>query len=166
SRKDSISPHNIGAQARSAVLQIAAANTPLFMTALTIDILQPRSMQHRRSFMQLVILLIHEADGAERSQNPMVLYSNLPRLMDAIVKSLDPNSTADRDAVPDSATDILRHVVQIFPTVSFHSPHATPRSGDQATSEGAVVMCALKTATRFYVLEGHKKRATACSFSP
>lgn len=34
------------------------------------------------------------------------------------------------------------------------------------TSEGAVVMYDLKTATRLYVLEGHKKRTTACSFSP
>ncbi|KZT12183.1 WD40 repeat-like protein [Laetiporus sulphureus 93-53] len=155
SRKDSISPHNIGAQARSAVLQIATANTPLFMTTLTIDILQPRSVQHRRSVMQLVILLIRK--------NPMVLYSNLPRLMEAIVKSLDPNSTADRDAVLDSATDILRHVVQTFPTVDFHSPTQRLAVG---TSEGAVVMYDLKTATRLYVLEGHKKRTTACSFSP
>lgn len=35
-----------------------------------------------------------------------------------------------------------------------------------ATSEGAVVMYDLKTATRLYVLEGHKRRATACGFSP
>ena len=34
------------------------------------------------------------------------------------------------------------------------------------TSEGAVIMYDLKTATRLYVLEGHKKRVTACSFSP
>lgn len=34
------------------------------------------------------------------------------------------------------------------------------------TSEGAVVMYDLKTATRLYVLEGHKKRPAACSFSP
>ena len=34
------------------------------------------------------------------------------------------------------------------------------------TSEGAVVMYDLKTATRLYVLEGHKKRTAACSFSP
>lgn len=34
------------------------------------------------------------------------------------------------------------------------------------TAEGAVVMYDLKTATRLYVLEGHKKRTTACSFSP
>lgn len=34
------------------------------------------------------------------------------------------------------------------------------------TSEGAIVMYDLKTATRLYVLEGHKKRIAACSFSP
>ena len=34
------------------------------------------------------------------------------------------------------------------------------------TSEGAIVMYDLKTGTRLYVLEGHKKRPAACSFSP
>lgn len=34
------------------------------------------------------------------------------------------------------------------------------------TSEGAIVMYDLKTAIRLYVLEGHKKRISACSFSP
>jgi WD40 repeat protein len=34
------------------------------------------------------------------------------------------------------------------------------------TNEGAVVMYDLKTAIRLYVLEGHKKKITACSFSP
>lgn len=34
------------------------------------------------------------------------------------------------------------------------------------TSEGAVIMYDLKTGTRLYVLEGHKKKITACSFSP
>ncbi len=34
------------------------------------------------------------------------------------------------------------------------------------TQEGAAVLYDLKTATRLYVLEGHKKRLAACSFSP
>jgi WD40 repeat protein len=34
------------------------------------------------------------------------------------------------------------------------------------SSEGAVVMYDLKTAIRLYVLDGHKGRITACSFSP
>jgi len=34
------------------------------------------------------------------------------------------------------------------------------------TAEGAIIMYDLKTAIRLYVLEGHKKPMTACSFSP
>lgn len=34
------------------------------------------------------------------------------------------------------------------------------------TSEGAIIMYDLKTGTRLYVLESHKKRPAACSFSP
>lgn len=34
------------------------------------------------------------------------------------------------------------------------------------TNEGAIIMYDLKTATRLYVLEGHKKRLSAISFSP
>lgn len=47
--------------------------------------------------------------------------------------------------------------------MDFHGPTQRLAVG---TSEGAVVMYDLKTATRLYVLEGHKKRTTACSFSP
>lgn len=45
-------------------------------------------------------------------QRPLVLYPNLPRLMEAVVKSLDPNSTSHREAVLDTATEILGHVVK------------------------------------------------------
>ncbi|PIL35130.1 hypothetical protein GSI_02919 [Ganoderma sinense ZZ0214-1] len=154
-KKEAIAVPNIGVQARSAVLQIAASNTPLFITTLAIDILHPRSVQHRKSVMQLVIFMIRK--------KPLVLYSNLPRLVEAIVKSLDPNSNATREAVLDSATEILSHIVQTFPTVDFHMGTQRLAVG---TSEGAVVMYDLKTATRLYVLERHKKRTTACSFSP
>jgi WD40 repeat protein len=34
------------------------------------------------------------------------------------------------------------------------------------SSDGAIVMYDLKTATRLYVLEQHKKSVAACSFSP
>ncbi|EGN97892.1 hypothetical protein SERLA73DRAFT_55174 [Serpula lacrymans var. lacrymans S7.3] len=155
SRKENISAQNAGPQARLAVLQIASSNTPLFMTTLTLDILNPRNLDHRKSIMQLVAFLIRK--------RPLVLYHNLPRLMEAVVKSLDPNSTSSRDAVLDTATEILGHVVKTFPTVDFHM--ATQRLA-VGTSEGAFIMYDLKTATQLYVLEAHKKRPAACSFSP
>ncbi|KAJ7626280.1 hypothetical protein DFH06DRAFT_737359 [Mycena polygramma] len=155
SRKEMISAQNAGPQARLAVLQIASNNTALFMTSLALDILNPLGVEHRKSVMQIVAFLIRK--------RPLVLYPNLPRLMEAVVKSLDPNSNANREAVLDTATEILGHVVKTFPTVDFYM--ATQRLA-VGTSEGAIVMYDLKTAIRLYVLEGHKKPISACSFSP
>ncbi|KAG1899665.1 uncharacterized protein F5891DRAFT_1037747 [Suillus fuscotomentosus] len=154
-RKENIPAQNIGPQARLAVLQIASSNTPLFMTTLTLDILNPKTLDQRKAVMQLVAFMIRK--------RPLILYPNLPRLMEAVVKSLDPNSTASRDAVLDSATEIIGHVVKTFPTVDFHM--ATQRLA-VGTSEGAFIMYDLKTATQLYVLEGHKRRPAACTFSP
>ena len=99
--------------------------------------------------------------------------------MEAVVKSLDPNSTSSREIVLDSATEIIGYVVKTyvcftsvlqnltepffrFPTIDFHM--ATQRLA-VGTNEGAVIMYDLKTAIRLYVLEGHTKPITACSFS-
>ncbi|KAF8627389.1 hypothetical protein AX17_006204 [Amanita inopinata Kibby_2008] len=155
SRKDSISVQNVAAQARSAVLHIASNNTPLFMTTLGLDVLNPPNVEHRRSVLQIVAFLIRK--------RPLVLHPNLPRLMEAVVKSLDPVSTVNREAVLDAATDIIRQVVNTFPNVDFHGASQRLVVG---SNEGAIVMYDLKTATRLYVLEGHKKKITACSFSP
>ncbi|KAF9483399.1 WD40 repeat-like protein [Pholiota conissans] len=154
-RKDSISIQNVSAQARLAVLSIASNNMALFMGTLCLDILTPPTMEHRRSVLQILAFLIRK--------RPFVLQPNLPRLMEAVVKSLDPNSTADRDLVLDTATEIIGYVVKTYPTVDFHM--ATQRLA-VGTNEGAVIMYDLKTAIRLYVLEGHKKPITALSFSP
>ncbi|KIM43090.1 hypothetical protein M413DRAFT_26286 [Hebeloma cylindrosporum] len=154
-RKDSISIQNVGTQARLAVLSIASNNMPLLMGTLCLDILTPPTMEHRRSVMQILAFLI--------KKRPFVLQMSLPRLMEAVVKSLDPNATSDRELVLDTATEIIGYVVKTFPTVDFHMATQKLAVG---TNEGAVVMYDLKTAIRLYVLEGHKKKITACSFSP
>lgn len=59
-RKEHISVQNVGPQARSAVLQIAMQHTVLFMTVLTLDILNPRSVAERKSVMQLVAFMIRK----------------------------------------------------------------------------------------------------------
>jgi WD repeat-containing protein 7 len=59
-RKESISAQNAGPQARLAVLQIASNNTALFMTTLALDILHPRSVEHRKSVMQIFAFLIRK----------------------------------------------------------------------------------------------------------
>jgi hypothetical protein len=42
----------------------------------------------------------------------LVIQPNLPRLIEAVVKSLDPISSNNREATIDAATEILGHVVQ------------------------------------------------------
>ncbi|KAG8734075.1 hypothetical protein FRC10_011973 [Ceratobasidium sp. 414] len=143
-----------GKEARAAILQIAASSTPLFMTTLSLDITQPKTVEHRRATMQLVAFIIRK--------KPLVLYPNLPRLVEAVVKSLDPSSSG-RDAIMDAATEILAEVVRIYPSVDFHMATQKLAVG---TPEGAVIVYDLKTATRLYVLEGHSRRLTVLSFSP
>ncbi|KAG6827295.1 hypothetical protein H0H92_012460 [Tricholoma furcatifolium] len=155
SRKDSISLQNVGSQARLAVLQIASTDTPLFMTTLGLDILTPPTLEHRKAVMQIVAFLIRK--------RPLVLQPNIPKLMEAVVRSLDPNATTHREAVLDSATEIIGYVVRTFPAVDFHMGNQRLVVG---STDGAAVMYDLKTAIRLYVLEGHKKAISACSFSP
>ena len=50
-----------------------------------------------------------------------------------------------------------------FPTLDFHAGTQRLAVG---TNEGAVILYDLKTATRLYVLEGHRKRLSGISFSP
>lgn len=60
SKKESITAQNVGAQARLAILHIAASNTPLFMTTLGLDILSPDSLEYRKSVLQIVAFLIRK----------------------------------------------------------------------------------------------------------
>lgn len=154
-KKESISAQNVAPQARQAVLHVVTTDTGIFMTTLSLDILHPHSLEHRKSVMQLVAFLIRK--------KPLVLHPNLPKLMEAVVKSLDPNSTSNRDAVHEAATEILGHVVKTFPNIDFHTASQRLAVG---TGEGAIVMYDLKTATRLYVLECHRQGLAACSFSP
>ena len=106
--------------------------------------------------------------------------------MEAVVKSLDSNSTASWDAVLDTATEIIRHVVKTyvlplahpfsllpttheltnpfdsFPIVDFHHPTQCLAVG---TAEGAFIMYDLKTATQLYALERHTHRPITCALS-
>ncbi|KZO96765.1 hypothetical protein CALVIDRAFT_597918 [Calocera viscosa TUFC12733] len=144
----------VGLQSRLAILQIASSNTALFMTTVSLDILNAPTADHLKAIMLIVAFIVRK--------KPLVLYLSLPRLVDAVVKSLDPDSSS-RDAVLQAATVILDQLVKTYPSVAFNGKVQRLAVG---TIEGAVIMYDLKTATRLYVLEAHRKRVSACSFSP
>ncbi|KDN40025.1 hypothetical protein K437DRAFT_227612 [Tilletiaria anomala UBC 951] len=142
--------------ARQATLQIAHDNTPLFMTTLSHDILQARSPAHCSATMRLVAFMVR--------RKPLLLHPNLPRLAEAVVKSLDPNATTmRRDLVVQAATVMISELVHSYPSIAFHGTLQRLAVG---THEGAVITYDLKTATRLYVIEGHRRPVSACSYSP
>ena len=141
--------------ARRATLELAARHSALFMSTLAMDILHATSVEQSQVTLRLVAFMIR--------QKPLALYPSLPRLVEAVVKSLDPTAGATRSAIAKSATLMINELVQTYPTIAFHG--ATQRLA-VGTHEGPVVLYDLKTATRLYVLDGHKHPVTACSFSP
>ncbi|WVQ75054.1 hypothetical protein IAR50_004663 [Cryptococcus sp. DSM 104548] len=145
----------ISAQARLAVLHVASSNPPLFMSTLSMDILDAKSAESRSAIMKLCVFMARK--------KPAVLENGLPRIAEAVVKSLDPNLGKMRDDVWQAATVILNELVLAFSTIDFHSGTQRLAVG---THEGAVIMYDLKTASRLYVLEPHKAPISAVCFSP
>ncbi|GEM10247.1 WD repeat protein [Rhodotorula toruloides] len=148
-------PNDLRILARNATLHVAGSNTPLFMTTLIFDILNAPTAQARNATLKLLGFVIRK--------KPLILYSNLPRLVETVVKSLDPKISSLRETVQQTATFILNELVRTFPSVAFHGSSQRLAVG---THEGAAIVYDLRTATRLYVLEGHKHPVTALSWSP
>ena len=68
-KKDGITTLNVGTAARSAVLQIVSNNTPLVMTALSMDIMHVTDVQQRKSLMQMLTVLIRKVTLKEAVWN-------------------------------------------------------------------------------------------------
>jgi hypothetical protein len=154
--KDEASPNVVENRglARRATLRIAEDNTPLFMTTLSLDILHAQSPAHCDATMRLVALMVRK--------RPLILYPNLPRLAEAVVKSLDPTVTSMRTVIHRSATIIISELVATYSTIAFHKELQRLAVG---TFEGAIIMYDLKTSTRLYVIEAHHSSLSGLNFS-
>lgn len=104
--KDSGLPNaaSIAAQARLAVLNVASSNAPLFMSTLSQDIMDAKTVDGRTAIMKLCVFMAR--------RRPALLENGLPRICEAVVKSLDPNVGKMRDDVWQAATVILNELVQ------------------------------------------------------
>lgn len=95
---------NLAAQARLAVLHVASSNAPLFMSTLSMDILDAKTVEGRTSIMKLCVFMARK--------RPALLENGLPRIAESVVKSLDPNIGKMRDDVWEAATVILHELVE------------------------------------------------------
>ncbi|WFD27692.1 hypothetical protein MNAN1_002696 [Malassezia nana] len=141
--------------ARRATLELASKHSALFMSTLAMDILHAPSVEQSQVTLRLVAFLVR--------QKPLVLYPSLPRLVEAVVKSLNPALVTVRSSLTRSAAVMIKELVETYPSIAFHSSTQRLAVG---THDGPVVLYDLKSATRLYVLDGHSSPVTACSFSP
>ncbi|TPX50852.1 hypothetical protein SeLEV6574_g00678 [Synchytrium endobioticum] len=147
-------PRELAILARQSVLMIATANPGLFSSTLTFDLGHARTAAERAGGMRLL--------GMFMSKKPLILYGSIPKIAEAMVRSLDPNIPTIREALLPAATTALAELVRVYPNASFHGASQRLAVGGP---DGTIVLYDLKTATRMQVLEGHTKPVTAVSFS-
>ncbi|KAF7727899.1 hypothetical protein EC973_006898 [Apophysomyces ossiformis] len=141
--------------AKIAVFEIAESNILLVMGTLTYDTMHAKSIEERIRCLKII--------GHFIRKKPVLLYGNVQRVVEAVVKTLDPNIPHMRENVLQSATSILHDLVKTYPFVDFSGSAQKLAIG---TLEGASIVYDLRTATRSVVLEGHTGPVTVLSFSP
>ncbi|KAF9430241.1 hypothetical protein BGZ94_007778 [Podila epigama] len=144
----------VSRRAKRAVAQIAGVNHALFVATLTQEILECKRVSEKTGLLKLISIIARKS--------PSVLYSGIPKLSEAIVKSLDPTISHVREAILPVGTSVLLDLVQSFPQIDVHVGSQKLAVG---TLEGAIIVYDLQTATRWQILEGHTKAVSAVSFS-
>lgn len=141
----------IRAMAQKAIFQISTVNTPLCISTLTHDTNDSKKPTEKSGFLKLISIFIRK--------RPILLHSNLSGLVEAVVKSLDPNIPKMRDTVLQTTTSVLHDLVKTFPSVTFHGGSQKLAIG---TLEGASIIYDLRTATRLHILEVNMERRYFC----
>ncbi|KAI7947378.1 hypothetical protein MJO28_009286 [Puccinia striiformis f. sp. tritici] len=140
--------------AKYTCLHVASVNTPLFMTTLSYDLSFSTNPSDRISTMKLVVFMVRK--------RPLVLHTSLPRLVEAVVKSLDPTQKQMRKQTQTGATVIIHELVRTYPSITFHGRTQKLAIG---TPEGAILIYDLKTGTKMDILESFRTPVVAVSFS-
>ncbi|KAI8071523.1 hypothetical protein BC940DRAFT_293069 [Gongronella butleri] len=142
--------------ARQAIFTFARNNhMPLVIGTLIYDIIHTKSIDKRLGYLGII--------SSFTRKNPMLLHGHVHQVIEAVVKTLDPNVPHMRELVVQSATSILHDLVKIYPVVDFSSSSQKLAVG---TPEGATIVYDLQTATRSAVFEGHTAAVSAVKFSP
>jgi hypothetical protein len=79
-----------------------------------------------------------------------LLYPFLPRIIEAMVKTLDPNMPEMRDSLLPMITVNFAELVSCYPSIAFHAHLQRLAVG---TVEGSTLIYDLRTATKVGILE-------------
>ncbi|CAO3619841.1 unnamed protein product [Cunninghamella blakesleeana] len=142
--------------AKNAIFNIAkSGHILLVIGTLTFDTANDKKIENRLTCLKIISFFIR--------MNPTLLYDHIYRIIESVVKTLDPNIPHMRESVLQAATSILHDLVKIYPSVDFNSHTQKLAVG---TLEGATVVYDLQTATRSVVFEGHTGPVSVVKFSP
>jgi hypothetical protein len=147
-------PVPLQSASRQAILRIATANTPLFVQFLSLDLMHAKSVEERRCTLKMLDVFINK--------KPQLLMPHLIKIVEAVIKCLDPNSPTTREALLPGVTATLHDMVRIYNSVVFHGPTQRLVCGSW---EGPAIVFDLKTGGRWQVLEGFVKPVTAVAIS-
>jgi len=140
--------------AHHALMLIGAQKTELFLD--TFD----EIMNESDSNPEVHSHALMEIDALVR-KHPASVIIFLPRLVETIVHSLDPNVPHLRDSCLKPATQLVQDMVRKYPLVAFHQTTQRLAVGGGIT----IQIYDLISATRWHVLEGHEQTIGAISFS-
>ncbi|PRP73963.1 WD40 repeat-containing protein [Planoprotostelium fungivorum] len=160
-----VDPPYLATVSHQALMLIGVADPKMFINSLgafiteaSIDSMNRPSYNNNASHHSQAINCL----GNLIRQDPVSLVALLPRLIEIIVKSLDPHIPYLRDNCVNATTGVLHILVKKYPMVSFHNDTQRLALGSR---EGGIVVYDLKTATKYYTLVGDHG-VTALNFSP
>lgn len=90
--------------AKTAIFQISDANMPLVISTLTFDTMNAKALDDRLRCLKII--------GTFIRKEPILLYSHVHSVVEAVVKTLDPNVPHMRETMLQSATSILHDLVK------------------------------------------------------
>eukprot|EP00026_Physarum_polycephalum_P000855 Phypoly_transcript_00856.p1 GENE.Phypoly_transcript_00856~~Phypoly_transcript_00856.p1 ORF type:complete len:1321 (+),score=184.89 Phypoly_transcript_00856:66-3965(+) len=158
----SLQGDQLGQIAHHSLLMLGAQDSKQFLVCIGNEIHRDSSHHHHHHAVPNNSAAAIMVLGAMVKKDPCSQLGQLPRLVETVVKSLDPHAPALRDACLKPATAVLHVMVTKYPMVSFH--HDSQRLA-VGSSDNVVVIYDLKTASRWHVLEGHKQAISAVAFS-
>ena len=92
----------------------------------------------------------------------LCLDAELPVVVQAVLRPLDPSVPSLREGCLAASTTALRELFRRYPQVAFHQLTQRLAVG---TTEGVVIIYDLRTATKWRILQGHEAAVSALAFS-
>ncbi|KOO35531.1 wd40 repeat-containing protein [Chrysochromulina tobinii] len=90
------------------------------------------------------------------------LEAELPTVVAAVLRPLDPSVPSLREGCLVASTTALRELVKRYPMMAFHQGTQRLAVG---TIEGVVILYDMRTATKWRILQGHEHAVTCLAFS-